>query len=111
MFTASGQKLKSKIELLLAAGKYNVSSIVAFPAALGLGAEKRIEPRMQILRLLESSNLIEKWPCLSLVLKLTDGKFVERFIRPYCDEIGEERITRRWLLRAEKDESGRTGVQ
>ncbi|XP_042013929.1 uncharacterized protein LOC121762189 [Salvia splendens] len=96
VFSASGNKLKSKVELLLATGKYNVSSIVAFPLALGFSVEKRIEPRIQILKLLESRNLIKKWPCLATVLRPSDAEFIEKFIRPYYDEIGEELITQRF---------------
>ncbi|XP_047954451.1 uncharacterized protein LOC125200744 [Salvia hispanica] len=98
VFSASGNKLKKKVELLLATGKYSVSNIAASPSALGCSVEKRIEPRMQILKLLESRNLIEKWPCLSAVLKPRDEEFMEKFVRPYYDEIGEELITQRSML-------------
>ncbi|KAL1540490.1 hypothetical protein AAHA92_24839 [Salvia divinorum] len=108
IFSASGNKLKNKVELLLATGKYNVSSIVASPSALGCSVQKRIEPRIQVLKLLESRNLIEKWPRLSAVLKPRDDIFMEKFVRPYYDEIGEELITQRSVLRAERAESMRT---
>ncbi|KAG6400257.1 hypothetical protein SASPL_137082 [Salvia splendens] len=75
-FSASGNNLKKKIEFLLATGKFNIASIVACLAALGCSIEKRLEPRMQILRLLESRNLIEK---------------------PYYDEIGEECIIKKFV--------------
>ncbi|KAL1540492.1 hypothetical protein AAHA92_24840 [Salvia divinorum] len=58
-FSASGNKLKNKVELLLATGKYSVSNIAASPSALGFSVEKRIEPRIQILKLLEKLMLEE----------------------------------------------------
>ncbi|XP_042014185.1 uncharacterized protein LOC121762386 isoform X1 [Salvia splendens] len=64
-FSASGNKLKKKIEFLLATGKYNIANIVTCPVTLGCSIENRLEPRLQILRLLESRNLIQKWPVLS----------------------------------------------
>ncbi|XP_057784516.1 uncharacterized protein LOC131001899 [Salvia miltiorrhiza] len=94
VFTAPGKKVKNVIELLLATGKYNISSIATAPSALGCSIEKRLEPRLQILRLLESRNLIEKWPALSRVATLTDDGFFDRFVRPYYDKIGEENITK-----------------
>ncbi|XP_042018373.1 transcription termination factor MTERF4, chloroplastic-like [Salvia splendens] len=104
VFTASGHKLKNKIEFLLATGKFSASSIVTCPAALGYNIEKRLEPRMQILRLLESRNLIEKWPSLSGITSFTDYMFFDKFIRPCYDEIGEERIIMKFVTGKERVE-------
>ncbi|XP_047957287.1 uncharacterized protein LOC125202853 [Salvia hispanica] len=97
VFRASGHKLKNKIEFLLATGKFNISSVVACPVALACSIEKRLEPRMQILRLLEIRNLIEKWPSLSGISSFTDYMFFDKFIRPYYDEIGEECIIKKFV--------------
>ncbi|XP_047954065.1 transcription termination factor MTERF4, chloroplastic-like [Salvia hispanica] len=94
IFNISKNKMTNKVELLLATRKYGVTSIVANPVALGGSIEKRLEPRVQILRLLESRNLIEKWPSLSFLATSTDGRFIDRFIRPYYDVIGKEHIAK-----------------
>ncbi|XP_057803765.1 uncharacterized protein LOC131019099 [Salvia miltiorrhiza] len=94
VFGALAKTMKNKIDVLLATGKYNISDIVAFPAALGFSIEKRLEPRIQILRCLESRNLIEKWPALSGLSRSTNDRFFDSFVRPYCDEIGRECITK-----------------
>ncbi|KAL1540485.1 hypothetical protein AAHA92_24835 [Salvia divinorum] len=94
VFSVSGDKLKNKIEFLLATGKFNISDIVTCPVALGYNIEKRLEPRLQILKLLERRNLIEKWPALSVLSIITDTEFFDRFSKPYCDVIGEEQITK-----------------
>ncbi|XP_057794575.1 uncharacterized protein LOC131010890 [Salvia miltiorrhiza] len=99
VFSASVKTMKNKIELLLATGKYNVSNIVTYPTALGCSIEKRLDPRMQTLRLLESKNLIQKWPSLSTVITFTDDRFFDKFIRPYYDNIGEENITKIFVRR------------
>ncbi|KAG6438171.1 hypothetical protein SASPL_103108 [Salvia splendens] len=90
----SNQKMKEVIEFLLATGKYHTSSIVASPSALVWSIEKRLEPRMQILMLLESWYLIKKWPCLAVVTTLTNARFFNRFVRPCYDVIGDEHITK-----------------
>ncbi|KAH6782388.1 hypothetical protein C2S52_000756 [Perilla frutescens var. hirtella] len=80
------------IELVLATGKYNISNIVDSPVLLGFSIEKRLEPRLQILGVLESRNLIKKQPALGTILRSSDDKFIDRFVRPYYDEIGKEYI-------------------
>ncbi|XP_057790936.1 uncharacterized protein LOC131008051 [Salvia miltiorrhiza] len=94
VYSASAKTMKNKIEFLLTTKKYNISNIVTYPVALMCSIEKRLELRMQILRLLESRNLIEKWPTLSTLSISTDDKFFDGFVRPYCDEIGQEYITK-----------------
>ncbi|XP_057793319.1 uncharacterized protein LOC131009935 [Salvia miltiorrhiza] len=60
VFAVSGNKIKNVIDLLVATSKYNMSSIVTCPSVLGCSIEKRLEPRLQILRLVDSRNLIAK---------------------------------------------------
>lgn len=102
VFSASEKKMKDVIELLLDTGKYNMASILAWPSAFGYSIEKRLEPRLQILRLLESRNLIEKWPSLSSVATFRDDEFFDKFVWPYYDEIGEEHITQRYMSMAKE---------
>ncbi|XP_057780862.1 uncharacterized protein LOC130999353 [Salvia miltiorrhiza] len=89
VFSQSEEKMKNVTEHLLATGRYKISSIVTCPVALQCSVKKTLEPRLQILRLLESMSLIEKWPSLSAVARLQEVRFFDRFVKPYCDEIGE----------------------
>ncbi|KAL1540484.1 hypothetical protein AAHA92_24834 [Salvia divinorum] len=98
VFAASGAKLKNKIEFLLATGKFDMANIVTCPVALGCSIENRLEPRLQILRLLESRNLIKKPPVLSSISSFTDSKFFDKYIRPYYDEIGEENTIEKFVM-------------
>ncbi|KAH6827402.1 hypothetical protein C2S53_017957 [Perilla frutescens var. hirtella] len=97
VFYVSAKKIKNVIELVLATGKYNISDIVASPLSLGFSIEKRLEPRLQILGVLESRDLIKKWPALGTILRYSDGEFLDRFVRPYYNEIGKEYIPKIYI--------------
>lgn len=93
-FLTSGKKVKKIVELLLAMGKYNVSNIVNNSSSLGCSIERRLEPRLLILGVLESRNLIGTWSSFSRIYQCKDDEFYDVFIWPYYDEIGKEHITR-----------------
>ncbi|CAI9771552.1 unnamed protein product [Fraxinus pennsylvanica] len=89
VFSASQTKISKVVEVLLATGKYDLSSIVNSPVSFTCSVEKKIIPRMQVLGILESKNWIGKWPSLSTITKIADSKFVEKFVHPYLYEVGE----------------------
>ncbi|KAL8514067.1 hypothetical protein ACS0TY_013252 [Phlomoides rotata] len=93
VFHISREKIVKVKGLLLATGKFNMSSIVDFPGSLGYSIEQRLVPRLRILRILESKNLI-KWPPLATMCTLSHDKFFERFVRPHSTEVGEEFVTK-----------------
>lgn len=86
-FGVSLEKMKKIVELLLDTKKYTISSIVDCPQSLQFSIEKRYMPRLQILGVLESRNLIEEWPCLSKVLRLTDDEFFKEYSIPCADKV------------------------
>lgn len=94
VLSTSGKKITDVVELLLGTGKYNISNIVSNPSSLGCSIQKRLEPRLQILGVLESRNLIETWPGFARICQWKDDEFYDKVIRPYHDEIGKEHITR-----------------
>ncbi|KAL7154710.1 hypothetical protein ABFS83_03G019700 [Erythranthe nasuta] len=89
-FVASMVKIKKITEVILGTGKYTLSCIVKNPVCFSCSVEKRYKPRFRILGILESRNLIEKWPGLGEVYILTDDKFFEKFVRPYSDVVGDD---------------------
>ncbi|KAL3845814.1 hypothetical protein ACJIZ3_003217 [Penstemon smallii] len=93
VFVVSIEKMKKIKELLLATGKYDISCIVNRPKALTTSVENRYRPRLQVLKVLESKNLIKKWPNLSVVYLMPDEKFHEKFVVPYMNEIGQVYMT------------------
>ncbi|KAL7154759.1 hypothetical protein ABFS83_03G024200 [Erythranthe nasuta] len=88
LFTKSTEKMKTIKELVFETGKFDNSSIVNNPVSLACSIENRYKPRFQVLGILESKNLIEKWPGLSTICKLPDDKFFERYIGPHLSELG-----------------------
>lgn len=88
----STEKAKSVVELLLATKKYDISNFVNNPASLGYSIERRLGPRLHILGVLESRDLIQDWPGIAALCQYKNDKFFDRFVRPYVDEIGQEWI-------------------
>ncbi|XP_022855444.1 uncharacterized protein LOC111376703 [Olea europaea var. sylvestris] len=89
VFSVSQRKISKVVELLLVTGKYDLSCIVNCPTSLTCSVEKKIKPRMQVLGVLESKNLIGKWPLLSTITTIPDSTFVKKFVQPYLNEVGE----------------------
>lgn len=82
VFAVSMEKIKKIVELLLDTGKYTISSIVVYPKSLQSSIEKRYMPRLQILRILESRNLIKDWPTLTTVSWLSNDRFFKKYNIP-----------------------------
>lgn len=89
LFCISVEKIKKLKEVLLATGKYDLSCIVKNPSSLTRSIEMRYKPRLQVLEVLVGKKLIADWPTFSAVYKLTDAKFIEKFVTPYYNEVGE----------------------
>ncbi|KAK6116130.1 hypothetical protein DH2020_008399 [Rehmannia glutinosa] len=89
VFGVSEEKIKEVKELLLATGKYNMSCIVNNPVSFMYSVEKRYKPRLRVLEMLESRNVIESWPGVGTLCRMSDKKFYEKFVGPYLDEVGD----------------------
>ncbi|KAI3465124.1 hypothetical protein Pfo_021787 [Paulownia fortunei] len=87
-FAVSVKKMKKVKEVLVSSGKYNMACIVSHPSSLICSIEKRYEPRLQVLGILESKNLITKWPSFTTMFNKSDKEFFEKFVSPYMDEVG-----------------------
>ncbi|XP_022871970.1 uncharacterized protein LOC111391058 [Olea europaea var. sylvestris] len=88
-FAVSRRKLKEVKEVLLATGRYNLSCIVNNPTSFICSVENKIKPRMQVLGILDSKNLIKKWPGLATITRMPERKFLEKFVQPHLNEVGE----------------------
>ncbi|CAA2998609.1 transcription termination factor MTERF8, chloroplastic-like, partial [Olea europaea subsp. europaea] len=89
VFAVSERKLKKVMEVLLATGKYDVSCIFNSPTSFICSVENKLKPRIQVLSILESRNLIEKWPSLATMTRMTEISFFEKFVYPFLNEVGE----------------------
>ncbi|XP_058084568.1 transcription termination factor MTERF6, chloroplastic/mitochondrial-like [Magnolia sinica] len=57
--------------------------IILRPKMLTYSLEKRIIPRCNVLRILESKDLLKKGRSLSTIIFLTEKKFLEEYVDPY----------------------------
>ncbi|KAL3845811.1 hypothetical protein ACJIZ3_003214 [Penstemon smallii] len=90
----SEDKMKKVMEVVLSTRKYNMSCIINDPPTLMCSIEKRYIPRFRVLEILESKNLITKWPSIGTLSRMTDKKFYEKFIAPYLKEVGDIDLTK-----------------
>ncbi|WCJ17909.1 Mitochondrial transcription termination factor family protein [Euphorbia peplus] len=86
VFCASDKKIKEVTELLL--GFVDVSYIVSHPSMLGYSVEKRLKPRLRVLKALQTKNLLKKKPVLAPFLMISDALFIDKYVSPYSDEVG-----------------------
>ncbi|XP_059631415.1 uncharacterized protein LOC132274208 isoform X2 [Cornus florida] len=89
VFGQSERKIKATTQLLLSTGKLDISFVVNQPGLLGFSVENRLKPRLRVLEVLESRNLLLKKLSLLTVFTLTDKKFFQKYVLPYSDEVGE----------------------
>ncbi|KAK6115445.1 hypothetical protein DH2020_007714 [Rehmannia glutinosa] len=95
VFFVFEKKIKEITEVLVGAGKYNMTCIVNSPTSLLCSVEKRYWSRLKVLGVLEKRNLIRNWPCLGTMSMISDDKFFEKFVAPYLDDVGELEIA--WI--------------
>ncbi|XP_059629842.1 transcription termination factor MTERF5, chloroplastic-like [Cornus florida] len=88
-FALSESKIKDTTQLFLTTGKCDISYVVNNPDLLGQSVESRLKPRLRILDVLESRNLLLKKRSLATVCRMTDKKFSEKYLLPHSDEVGE----------------------
>ncbi|XP_073142763.1 uncharacterized protein [Henckelia pumila] len=91
VFCVSEEKIKNISELLLATGKYNTLCIVNRPTSLMYSSE-RYKPRLQVLKHLENSNLLDEWPSLGILCGMKDEEFLKKFVDPYFSKVDKLHI-------------------
>ncbi|KAL6573282.1 hypothetical protein OROHE_001741 [Orobanche hederae] len=89
VFGVSVEKIKEIKDLILATGKYKASCFVDNPVSFMYSVEKRYKPRLKVLEVLESKNVIESWPSFGTLCRMSDKKFYDKFVGPYLDEVGD----------------------
>ncbi|CAA0843354.1 Unknown protein [Striga hermonthica] len=86
---SSEDKMRMVKQVVLGTGKYEASSIAKYPRLLVHSIERRCKPRFEILGILESKGLINKWPSLGSICDMTDKEFFKDYVGQYMSEIGE----------------------
>ncbi|KAL7116701.1 hypothetical protein ACP275_03G020800 [Erythranthe tilingii] len=87
-FAVSVEKMNKVKEVVVSSGKYDMACIISHPISFICSVEKRYKPRLQVLRILESKNLITKWPSFSTMYSISDEQFFDKFVGPYQHQVG-----------------------
>ncbi|XP_059629845.1 transcription termination factor MTERF5, chloroplastic-like [Cornus florida] len=89
LFALSERKIMETTQLFLSTGKCDISYVVNNPDLLGYSVESRLKPRLRVLDVLESRNLLLKKQSLATVCRMTDKKFFDKYLLPHSNEVGE----------------------
>ncbi|KAK9271120.1 hypothetical protein L1049_026709 [Liquidambar formosana] len=89
VFAVSERKIKEVTQILLGSGNCDISYVANHPELLICSVELRLRPRLQALEILERRKLLPKKPSLTTVCKMTDKKFLNRYVLPYSNEVGK----------------------
>ncbi|XP_021740176.1 uncharacterized protein LOC110706556 [Chenopodium quinoa] len=89
VLTISERKILEVSKLFLSSGSVDVSYLVQHSELLIYSAAFRIKPRLDIINVLLSKNLLHKEPRPTTLCKISDKKFIEKFVLPYASEIGD----------------------
>ncbi|KAL5213732.1 hypothetical protein ABZP36_002884 [Zizania latifolia] len=82
--------LRQKVEFLVATARCSTEYIVKNPVLLTLSLSKRMVPRCRVIETLQSRGVdIRKRTNLSTIVRLSEAKFVERFIFRHKQEVPE----------------------
>ncbi|KAH7839891.1 hypothetical protein Vadar_010055 [Vaccinium darrowii] len=88
-FAVSERKIKEVTQVLLGNGRLDISLIVSQPQLLLFSVESRLKPRLRIVEVLESKNLLTKKFSMSTICKISNKKFLDKFVLPYSDVVGK----------------------
>ncbi|PKI73892.1 hypothetical protein CRG98_005762 [Punica granatum] len=86
---ARKKKIKEVSSILLETGEADAAFLVSRPQLLMLSAERRLKPRLRVLKILESKNLLKKKPSLSTVCEISEKVFSNKYVFPYLDVVGD----------------------
>ncbi|GFZ10040.1 hypothetical protein Acr_21g0006390 [Actinidia rufa] len=89
VFAVSERKIKESTRVLCGFGESDISLIVCHPDLLNLSVENRLKPRLRVVEILESKNLLRKKPSLTTVCKMSHKRFFEKFVLPHSNEVGK----------------------
>ncbi|KAM3359709.1 hypothetical protein P3S68_019420 [Capsicum galapagoense] len=85
--TLSEAKIRKVLKFFMGELGYESSYIASHPTLLMFSLEKRVLPRKKILELLKEKDLINLVPCLYTIMKCSECKFLENYVRCLRDEM------------------------
>ncbi|OWM79940.1 hypothetical protein CDL15_Pgr006244 [Punica granatum] len=88
-FTISEKKIREVSRILFETGEANTALLVSRPELLMLSTERRLKPRLRVVKILESKNLLKKKPTLTTTCKISEEVFLKKYVFPYSDILGD----------------------
>ncbi|WCJ18869.1 Mitochondrial transcription termination factor family protein [Euphorbia peplus] len=89
-FGISERKIKEVTQLLLAVEGFSIYDIVCNPMLLSYSVEKRLKPRLRVLKALENQTFLKKKPGLIGFLRMNNADFRKKYMIPCLkDELGD----------------------
>ncbi|CAM8960772.1 unnamed protein product [Rhodiola kirilowii] len=85
----SEEKIRASFDFLVNTMKLDVPSIVARPLILMYGLEKRVRPRMNVLKVLKLKNLVNENVNLNKVMPVSEECFLRKYVKPYQELVPE----------------------
>lgn len=85
----SEKKIRASMDYFVKELEYNPSYVVSNPKILTYSLEKRIIPRLNILRILKSKELLKRSIGLYTVASMSEKRFLERFLNPHKESVPE----------------------
>ncbi|OMO89785.1 Mitochodrial transcription termination factor-related protein [Corchorus capsularis] len=86
-FAVSERKIKEVTECLLSSKRIDMSFIIRHPEVFIYSVEQRLKPRLMVIEVLESKDLLWKEPRFSTLFKISAKQFQEKYVLPYLTEL------------------------
>ncbi|KAK8505218.1 hypothetical protein V6N13_026084 [Hibiscus sabdariffa] len=87
VFSVSERKIKEITDFLLTRKNAGISLIISHPLLLTYSLENRLKPRLLVIEILESKNLIRGKVSLTAAFKMNEKNFRDKYVYPYLNEL------------------------
>ncbi|KAJ9129241.1 hypothetical protein P3X46_033971 [Hevea brasiliensis] len=83
----SEEKIKNVMDFYMNTMKLEPHTIIAYPKFLTYAVDKRLRPRYDVLKVLESKKLIEGNRKIEWLFTITEKNFMKNYVNRYADEV------------------------
>uniref|UniRef100_A0A804L258 Uncharacterized protein n=1 Tax=Musa acuminata subsp. malaccensis TaxID=214687 RepID=A0A804L258_MUSAM len=86
VWTLSKNNISDKMTFLMKEAGCELQYIIRHSGILSYSLEKRLRPRHDVINFLEQNKLLDKGQGLAYVMRLTEQKFMNKFLFPYKEK-------------------------
>jgi mTERF domain-containing protein len=86
-FTCSEEKIRSVVDFLVNTLKMELRTVIGRPEFLMLSVDKRIRPRYNVLKILESKKLVIGKKNMKQLLTMRENNFFQDYVIKYADKV------------------------